>query len=111
MAFGQQAIFDPIREINASDMSTTYARLGGAFENRGRILSITNNTSQDVYISFDGRTNHLRLAGNSFKVYDILANRVDEGVCFFEIGRQVWTRFVRTTTTSGQLWLELMYAE
>lgn len=109
MAFGTKANFDAVRELAFGSVGASYAALGSAFTHYPRIIGITNSTDVDVYISFDGSTNQLRLAANSFKLYDVSTNRVRDDGVFFPIGTQIYAKRVSGAPSTGAVWAEVMY--
>ncbi len=111
MAFGTRVNFDAIREIVAGSISGSYAALGVPTTGHARILSVNNATEQEVYITFDGTTDQLRMASNSFKLLDLSSNKVRDDGLFIAVGTQISVRFVSTTTAVGAVWAEVMYAE
>ncbi len=111
MAFGTRIQFDSVRELDASSISGTYSSLGTPTQDNTRIIILTNSTGQDVYISFDGNNDHLRMASNSFKLLDFSSNKIRDDGLFLSSGVQIFVKFVSTTTVSGTVWVEVIYAE
>lgn len=111
MAFGTRVAFDSVREKAAAGISGVYSALGTPLADYVRILSISNSTAQEIYISFDGTNDHFRLAQNSFKLLDLSANKIRDDGLFLAVGTQIYVKYVSTTTVSGDVWVEVMYAE
>lgn len=111
MAYGTRVAFDAVRELAFGSISGTYAALGTPTADNARLLSISNSTDADVYISFDGTTNHLRLVANSFKLLDLSANKIRDDGLFIAVGTQVYVKQVSGAPTSGAVWAEIMSAE
>lgn len=111
MAFGTKVEFDAIREKSASIITTSYTSLGVPFYANVRLLSINNTMDQEIYISYDGITNHLRMPSNSFKLFDLSANKIRDDGLFLSVGTQIYVKFVNATTINGSVWAEVMYAE
>lgn len=111
MAFGTRVEFDPVRETTAGDITGSYTTLGAPFSDHVRLIDFNNTTDQEVYISFDGTTDHLRFAQNSFKLFDLSANKIRDDGLFVSVGTQLYIKYVSTTTTNGSFWAEVMYAE
>jgi len=111
MAYGTRVIFEAVRELAASALSGSYVALGVPTTGHVRLLSINNSAAEEIYVSFDGTTDHLRLSGNSFKLLDLSANKVRDDGLFIPIGTQISIRFVSTTTVTGAVWAEIMDAE
>jgi len=110
MAYGTRVSFDPIRELDFAGISGTYSPLGTPFGDHVRLLSLNNSTDQELYISFDGVREHLRIAANSFKLFDLSANKVRDDGLFIAVGTQIYVREVSTSVTSGSIWAEAMAA-
>lgn len=111
MAFGTRVVFDAIREKDASSITGSYTPLGTPLVDNVRLIDIVNSCDQEVYISFDGITDHLRFDINSFKLFDLSSNKVRDDGLFLAAGTQVYVRFVSSTTVSGTVWIECIYAE
>lgn len=110
MAYGTAVQFDSIRERTFGSIGATYAAVGGAFAFHGRIICISNSCDVEVYISFDGVNDHLRLARNSFKLYDFSTNKIRDDGLFMAVGTIVSVRRVSGAPTSGAVWVEVMHA-
>jgi len=111
MAYGTRVAFDAVRELAFGSISGTYAALGVPIADNVRLLSVSNSTDDEVYISFDGTTNHLRLVANSFKLFDLSANKIRDDGLFIAAGTQVYVKQVSGAPTSGSVWVEAMSAE
>lgn len=111
MAFGTRVIFEPIREADGAVITGSYTALGVPLTDHGRIIILTNSTGQEVYISFNGTDDNLRLAGNSFKLLDLSTNKIRDDGLFLAVGTQIFVRYVSTTSITGAVWIEIMSAE
>ena len=111
MAFGTRVIFDAVREKDAATITISYTPLGTPFTDNVRLIDINNSMDQEIYISFDGTTDHLRMAQNSFKLFDLSSDKIRDDGLFLSVGTQLYIRFVGTTTSSGSVWAEVMYGE
>jgi len=111
MAFGTRVAFEEIRELDFGDISGTYVALGIPLTQHTRLISLSNSTDEELYISFNGTTNHLRLAHNSFKLFDLSANKVRDDGLFIAAATQVYVKEVSSTPSSGSVWMEVLYAE
>ena len=94
MAFGTRVYFDAIRELAFGSVTGTYAALGVPTSDNVRLISFQNQTNEQVYISFDGVVDNLRLASNSFKLLDLSANRVRDDGLFIASGTQIYVKYV-----------------
>lgn len=111
MAYGTRVAFDPVREIDFGDISGTYAAVGTPFNEHVRLIDFNNATDQELYISFDGVNDHLRIGSNSFKLFDLSANKIRDDGLFIASGTQVYVREVSASVTDGSFWVEIMYAD
>lgn len=110
MAFGTRVNFEPIREQAFGSIGASYAAIGTATVDHARLVSISNSTDADVYISLDGTTNMLRVASNSFKLFDLTTNKVSDDGFFIAEGTIFYVKRVSGAPTSGTVWIEVMYA-
>jgi len=111
MAFGTRVTFDTIREISFGDVGATYATFGAPLEDHVRLISFNNGMDQPIYISFDGIDDHLRLAPNSFQLFDLSANKVRDDGLFIASGTQIYMKEVSSSPTTGDAWVQVMSAE
>lgn len=111
MAYGTRVQFEAVREIAFGDVSASYAAVGSPLNNHIRLITFTNGMDQDLYVSFDGTTDHLRIASNSFKLLDLSTNKVRNDGLFISIGTQIYVKEVSASVTSGDFWVEACYAE
>ncbi len=111
MAFGTRVFFEEVRELNFGDFGGTYVPIGVPLIHHIRLMALNNSTNHEIYISLDGINDHLRMAQNSFKLFDLSSNKVKDDGLFISSGTQVFIRYVSTIGTSGSVWIEVMYAE
>lgn len=111
MAFGTRVIFEALREKDFGDITGSYTPLGIPIVEHVRLLGISSSLNQEIYISFDGTTDHLRVSQNSFKLFDLSANKVRDDGLFMEVGTQIYVKYVGTPGVSGTVWVEIMAAE
>jgi hypothetical protein len=111
MVFTQYALFDELREIAYGSITSVYQNVGPSFSVNPRIIAFNNSTDVDLYISTDGSTNMLRIASNSFKLYDVEANKSSTGDNLFPMATSI---FVKETSegvpTKGSFWVEAIYS-
>lgn len=74
MAYGKRVFFEAVRELGFASIGASFTIVGTATTHEGRIVSFNNSTDKDLYISIDGATNHIRIAANSFQLFDFMAN-------------------------------------
>lgn len=111
MAYGKRATFSAVRELDFGSISGTYAAVGTPTADHSRIISFQNGCNQDLYISLDGTTDNLRIAANSFKLFDLTTNEAGNEGLFLEVGTQIYVKEVSASVTSGTFWVEILFAE
>lgn len=109
MAFGTRVSFDSIREIAFGSISGSYASVGTALDDHARIVRIVNSTNGEMYISLDGTTDHVKMAANSFVLWDLSTNKIKDDGLFLPIGTQFYVK-QSTAPTTGSLWVEVINA-
>jgi hypothetical protein len=110
MAFGTRAFFDSVRELAFGSISASYAALGTALTDHARIVVFVNSSNAEVYISVDGTNNNLRLAANSFRLFDFSTNRIQDDGLFVSMGTQFYVKQVSGAPSSGGVWIEVISA-
>ncbi len=111
MGYGTSALFDEVREIAFGAISDVFTPVGSPIGDFVRIIAFNNGMDEDLYVSFDGITDQLRMSPNSFKLFDISANKIrDEGL-FLAVGTQIFVREVSASVASGEFWIEILHAD
>lgn len=103
-----RVLFEAVREAAFGAIGVAYAAMGTAIAGPARIIAISNATDADIYISFDGTNDHLRLAANSFKLIDIATNRTNLDDFLLANGTIIYQRRVAGAPTAGTLWVEVV---
>lgn len=111
MAYGTKVAFEDVREIAFGSITANYTALGAATADYVRLLSINNSTDVEVYISFDGVSDHIRLTSNSFKLYDFTANSVHDDGFFLSNRTTFYIKRVSGAPTLGNVWIEVLVGE
>jgi len=110
MAYGTKVAFEPVREVAFGSIGAAYAAVGTATTDYTRLIGCSNNTDAEIYVSFDGITNHLRLAASSFQLYDLTANAIHVGN-FISQGTTIYVKRVSGAPTTGDAWFTVMYSQ
>lgn len=113
MGYGRGVFPEPVREVAFGSITASYTTVGSILSDYTRIACFNNSTNKDLYISFDGVNNHLRIAANGFKLFDITANEVSPDEGWFINKRTQF--YVKQTAdgapTSGNFWIEILAGE
>ena len=100
--------YEALRSIDSSTFNGAYQNLGTAFVNPIRIFKITNNSTVDVTVSYDGgTTDHEYVPAGSFLLIDISSNRVWDAKLVAKVDTQV---SVKGSAGSGSVYLSTYYA-
>lgn len=100
---------EELREIAAAGIGTGYLRLGTPFENPIRNILVQNFTDQELRYSDDGLTDKFVLPAGGQFIYDITANKLDEGNLFIATGVQIYVRYDGAVPTTGNSYLSAFY--
>lgn len=109
MAYGRRATFDAVREAAFGSVAAGYTAMGSTISDNVRIIMIYNTTDTDIYISFDGVTNHLRIPSGGGETYDFTANKVRDDGLFLPIGTIIYQKRTGGAPTSGNIWVQVTY--
>jgi hypothetical protein len=109
MAFGTRVQFNPVGVVAFGSISASYAAFGAAMPGHARIVTFVNSTDKDIYVSADGVHDHLRIAANSFRLFDFSTNRVQDDGLFVQKGDQFYLKYV-AAPSSGAAWIEVITA-
>lgn len=111
MAYGTRVAFDAVREIAAVGIGAAYTAVGTSTSDYGRQIRIVSTLDEEVYISFDGTTDNLRMAEGSFILLDFVTNEVMNDGFFLHVGTTFYVKRVSAAPTTGSLWIEVIYAQ
>jgi hypothetical protein len=110
MAYGRVAKFEPIREVAFGAIGAGYTAIGTLTTDYTRLVTFSNSTDQDVYISLDAIHNQLRVFRGSSKVFDISANKIRDDGLFLPKGTVFYIKQASGVPTTGLVAVEVMYA-
>lgn len=113
MGYAGKAVFEQIKEINFGDVlaSGVYAKVGTPVSKYARICYLNNFLDQQIYISFNGIVDHIRMPINSVMTVDITSNRMPNEKFCFEKTTQFYIRHQSTPVSSGAFWIEIVGGE
>lgn len=109
MTYGQRVQFNPLTAVAFGSITASYAAFGAELPKPAHLIRLNNSTNQDVVISADGTTDHLRIASNSFVLLDFASNRVSDNAYFVAQGTQFYIKYV-AAPSSGSAWIEVITA-
>ena len=96
---------EALREVAFGDITASYVALGDPFVHDSFIDSFINETNSNVYISFDGTTDHKKMGSNSGRVTDLKTNDA-----YREAGTQVYIKHDGVAApSSGWFAVEVQY--
>lgn len=105
----KRAEFEDVREVAAGSIGASYSAVGAAAAAPIRSFSVNNLTNAQVYISFDGANDKLRLAPNSYKIWDVSANADNDREGYFlKAGEFFYIKQVSGAPTTGDVWIEVL---
>lgn len=98
---------EPLRTIAFGGITGTYAGVGTALTNPGRIYWLQNDTDALLTFSWDGLTDHFVLPSGAFVLLDVTSNRTDTGGSLnIATGQRT---YVKGAPTSGAVYLTSFY--
>lgn len=109
MAYGTRAGFEPLREVAFGAIGSSYAAVGPAATGHIRLLNMVSSANTDVYVSFDGVTDHIRLYAGSFQLFDFTTNKVRDDGLFLPVGTVFYVKYA-SAPSSGSVWFEVITA-
>ena len=109
MAFGTRVQFNPLGSVAFGAITNSYTAFGAPMPKPAHLIRFNNSTNQDILISADGVTDHLRIAANSFALFDFTSNRVSDNGYFVAEGVQFFIKYV-LAPGSGSAWIEVITA-
>ena len=110
MSYGRNAKFEEIREIAFGSIGAGYTAVGAKTTDYTRLFTITNETNEAVYVSFNGIVDHLRLVSGETKMFNLTANKVRDDGLFLPKGTLFYVKDGGSAPISGLVAIEVMYA-
>lgn len=77
---GNKLKFEAVRLAAYTAVTASYVALGTSLSADACVLIINNSTDKDVYLSFDGSTNHLYLSAAETMIINIQGNKAGAGM-------------------------------
>lgn len=108
MAYRNIASFAPLKTTTPASIGATYAAIGTILINPAVIITFINNTNGDVVVSTDAVNDHLKLAANSFRVFDFRTNSPGLSEYMFPKGTQFYVKDGTTPSTTGDFTIEIV---
>ncbi len=108
MVYFNRATFAPLKTTTPASIGATYAAIGTPLVNPAVVLTFINNTNGDVVVSGDGTSDNLKLAANSFRVFDIRTNSPELSNFMFAKGTQFYVKDGTTASTTGDFTIEIV---
>jgi len=109
MGFGIRAEFEELREVSFGSITSDYTLLGEPLEDYARVIGFYNATDQHIKISFDGVKDNVRLANNSFRLYDLSSNKIRDDGLVLPKRTQIFIKYATDLGTSGDFWAEVIF--
>lgn len=98
---------ETLRSRDSSTFTGSYQTLGSALDNPCRIIKITNDSDQDILISWDGTNDHEYIPASSFLLLDFSSNRAGQSLLAVAEGTQF---YVQGSSGTGSVYLSSYYA-
>ena len=100
---------EALRSRDAATFTGSYQTLGAVLANPSRIFKITNNSTVDITLSYDGgTTDHEYIPTGTFLLIDETANAVSGSECAMPKGTQV---SIKGAAGTGNVYLSTYYVE
>lgn len=100
---------DALRSVGFGSISGTYTALGTPFSHPMRLVCLTNDTDENVFISFDGVGDNLIVTKGGFKLFDLSTNKEENNTFFaFMVGTKF---YVKGSPSMGSVYLEAIYGQ
>lgn len=101
---GQSIKDETLREVAFGSITASYASLGSALAADAFRIKVTNNTDVDIYFSWDGTNNHMKIPPFTADLKD---NKTNDA--FRKSGSQLTIKYGSSAPTQGWASLEVEY--
>lgn len=95
---------EALREVAFGSITASYAALGSVLGHDAFIDAFTNETDANIYVSFDGTTDHKKLGANVGRVTDLKSNDA-----YRKAGTQIYVKHDGSAPTTGWFAAEVQY--
>lgn len=95
---------EALREVAFGSITASYAALGAVLAHDSFIDAYTNATDANIYVSFDGTTDHKKFPAKSGRVTDLKTNDA-----YREAGTQIYVKHDGTAPTEGWFGSEVQF--
>jgi len=102
--------FDPWRSVAFGSITASYTALGTPFTHAMRVLHFINLTDGILAVSFDGTTDNIPLAANTFSLYDLTSDQDGNESFRYEIGTQLYIKYLSAPST-GTFYVVAVYGK
>ena len=92
MAVPKELVFQTIRTVAFGGITGVFANVGAALSAPARLVKIVNTSNRTAEITTDGTNVQDLLPANSFALYDLTTNRINDEGAFMRSGTQFQTR-------------------
>jgi hypothetical protein len=96
---------EAVREVAFGSINATYTSLGAVLTNDAFTVSMFNDTDQNIYVSTDASTDHIKVAAQTGRVFDYKTNDL-----YRKAGTQFSIKYDAGAATTGGFWIETEYA-
>lgn len=104
----RRLLFDEIRQKAHGDIGAAYSAIGDAFGHPAYKLIIQNECDVDLWISFDGVTDHLHMNSNNYFIFDLSAYKSNNSDVYMAKGTTVYVK-QDGAPTAGSVYVSLVY--
>lgn len=95
---------EAIREVAFGSINATFTALGAVLAHDAFTVSMFNDSDQNIYVSTDGVTEHIKVAAQTGRVFDYKTNDM-----YRKAGTQFSIKYDAGAPTTGGFWLEVEY--
>lgn len=105
-ALGSSLVPDVLRSIASSSVTSSYKLIQSVLTFPTRIMKITNNSTQDVTVSWDGVNDNEYIPAGGFLLLDVSANREASQICEISANTSI---LVKGTAGTGNIYVSSYY--
>jgi len=112
MSYGIQALFETSKPLTAASITSAVTWTAStAFDNKVRLLLLSNLTDATLEVSLDGVNAHFPIQANTQMVLDLSSNQVQEKGLWLSEGSKVYLRRIGTPTAGGFVYVGGVYGK
>lgn len=102
--------YEELRTLGFAAIGAVYIAVGTVLDHAAHIIEIDNTTDENLFISYDGVTDHRFIYARTGKVIDYATNRTSNSRWVVPAGRRIYVKQETGAPTLGNVYISVAYS-